>query len=63
MSPCLTCRAFAKPKPIERQTWRVRLNASGVQAICEFPERRIGFDRSAFAGDPRIASLEWERGA
>jgi hypothetical protein len=57
----LTCRGFAKAKPMEPQTWRIRLGASGVQAICEFPEKRIEFSRTAFA-DPRLAGLRWERG-
>lgn len=57
----LTCRAFTRPKPVERQTWRVRLSASGIQALCEFPEKRIGFGRADFAGDPRLAGLLWER--
>lgn len=43
------------------QTWRIRLGAFGVQAICEFPEKRIEFSRTAFA-DPRLVGLRWERG-
>ncbi len=57
----LTCRAFAKPRPVDRQTWRIRLSASGVQALCEFPRQRVGFGRTDLAGDPRIADLRWER--
>ncbi|MER8445639.1 RES family NAD+ phosphorylase [Mesorhizobium sp. M1066] len=57
----LTCRGFAKAKPMEPQTWRIRLGAFGVQAICEFPEKRIEFARTAFA-DPRLTDLRWERG-
>jgi hypothetical protein len=57
----LACVAFAGPRPIERQTWRIRLSASGVQAICECPDMRIGFDRNAFAADPRIAAFDWDR--
>lgn len=57
----LTCRAFARPKPVERQNWRIRLGAHGVQAICDFPENRIGFGRLAFADDPRLAAIRWER--
>lgn len=57
----LSCAAFAEPRPIERQTWRIRLSASGIQAVCEFPDMRVGFDREAFAVDPRIASFRWER--
>ena len=57
----LSCRAFAVHEPIGRQTWRVSLNAHGVRAICDFPEVRVSFDRRAFAADPRIARLRWER--
>jgi hypothetical protein len=57
----LACRAFARPRPIDRRTWRVRLSAFGAQAICEFPDIRLGFDRAAFAADPRIAALNWGR--
>lgn len=56
----LSCATFARPKPVDRQTWRIRLSASGVQALCEFPERRLGFDRTAF-DDRRLASLRWDR--
>jgi hypothetical protein len=57
----LTCRAFDSREPIERQTWRIHLGAHGVRALCEFPDQRLGFDRHAFADDPRIARLRWER--
>jgi hypothetical protein len=57
----LTCRAFAKPHPIEQQTWRIRLSDAGAQAICEAPKSGITFDRKAFATDPRIAKLRWVR--
>lgn len=57
----LTCRAFAAREPSARQTWRIAVGPSGVRALCAFPELRLGFDREAFAGDPRIASLKWER--
>jgi hypothetical protein len=32
-----------------------------VQAICEFPDIRIEFDRDAFAADLRIAAFSWDR--
>ncbi|MDX3928786.1 MAG: RES family NAD+ phosphorylase [Shinella sp.] len=51
----LTARAFAEPRPIERQTWHIRLSPLGVQAICDFPAMRIGFSRGDFANDPRLA--------
>lgn len=52
----LTATGFAQPRPVERQTWRIRLSALGVQALCDHPPRRIGFSREDFRGDPRIAS-------
>ncbi|HEY7500523.1 MAG TPA: RES family NAD+ phosphorylase [Vicinamibacterales bacterium] len=57
----LTCRVFSPANPVDRQTWRVHLGATGARAICEFPRARVAFDREAFADDPRIASLIWER--
>jgi hypothetical protein len=57
----LTCAAFSVTVPIERQTWRLHLDSGGVRALCEFPERRLAFDRTSFAADPRIADLRWER--
>ena len=59
----LMCRAFAKPAPVARQTWRIRLSPSGVQALCEFPRQGVEFPRDAFATDPRIAALNWDRAA
>jgi hypothetical protein len=58
----LMCRAFARPAPVDRQTWRIRLSPSGVQAICEFPRQGVEFPRGTFAADPRIAALNWDRG-
>ena len=57
----LACRAFSRPDPLERQTWRLNLNAHGARAVCEFPELRLEFTREIFANDPRIAALRWER--
>jgi hypothetical protein len=57
----LTCRAFAAPEPIDRQTWRVHFGPSGARAIGDGVSRRLGFPRTAFASDPRIVALEWER--
>lgn len=63
----LACRAFAGPAAgdrqiLERQTWAIRLSPTGVQALCEFPRQRLEFRRDAFAADPRIAALTWDRG-
>ena len=57
----LACRAFSTKQPAKRQTWRLSLNAHGARAVCEFPELRLEFTRQAFAADPRIAALRWER--
>jgi hypothetical protein len=57
----LSCRPFAAREPVERQTWRLGLGPAGVRAVCAFPDARLEFDRSAFAADPRIATLTWER--
>jgi hypothetical protein len=51
----LTAKAFAAREPVERQTWRIRLSRTGVQAIRDFPLLRIGFSREDFAADPRIS--------
>ncbi len=52
----LSPAGFASPGPTMRQTWRIRLSASGVQALRDFPEARLGFSRADFADDPRIAA-------
>jgi RES domain len=57
----LTCRAFASREPVERQTWRIQLGAYGARAVCDFPDARLGFDRRAFADDPRMGRMKWER--
>ena len=57
----LTCAAFASHEPIERQTWRMHIDATGVRALCSFPDQRLGFDRHFFARDRRIAELTWDR--
>ena len=57
----LTCAAFAKPEPLERQTWKIGLGATGAHAICEFPPARLEFDRAAFAVDPRLDGMAWSR--
>jgi hypothetical protein len=57
----LTCRAFANSKPIDQQTWHIRLSEAGAQAVFEAPKSSITFDRSTFAGDFRIAKLRWAR--
>jgi hypothetical protein len=57
----LTCRAFVCREPLERQTWRMLLGGQGVHAFCDDPDARLAFDRKAFADDPRIAAMTWDR--
>ncbi|WP_372425385.1 RES family NAD+ phosphorylase [Salinarimonas chemoclinalis] len=57
----LACEAFSTSTPTETRTWRLHLSATGGQAICAFPPDRIGFARDAFADDPRLAGMVWER--
>jgi hypothetical protein len=57
----LSCRVFAEPAPVEQETWRLRFGTAGVAAIADFPRRSIAFGRDAFAGDPRIDGLRWDR--
>ena len=56
----LTCAAFARPVPTERQTWRVRIGPFGVQALREHPPGGVEFARDAFDADPRVRGMEWE---
>jgi len=57
----LTCRAFATPQPVDRQTWRIRISAAGAQALREHPRLGLEFGRDAFSGDPRLQGMTWSR--
>jgi hypothetical protein len=57
----LTCAAFAALYPQDFETWRIGVSPSGAYAIREVPVARIEFGRDAFAADPRIAAMRWER--
>jgi hypothetical protein len=57
----LSCRAFAANAPTLRQTWRLRLGPHGVQALCDHPDLRLDFGRDAFARDPRLSHMRWQR--
>lgn len=57
----LTCAAFVSAQPEERRRWRIHLGAAGARAIGDDPDERLSFDRAAFARDPRIRSLNWDR--
>jgi hypothetical protein len=57
----LACRAFAANDAVDRQTWHLFFSRAGVRAACESPAGSIPFGPDAFAADPRINSLRWER--
>lgn len=57
----LTCRAFASPAPVERQSWRIRISRTGAQALCEHPRLGVEFPPDSFVGDPRLAGMIWDR--
>lgn len=59
----LTCAAFAAPVPGARATWAVKLGPQGqfAQARGDAAPGALDFPRDAFARDPRIAALGWER--
>ena len=57
----LTCAAFAESYPLDYRTWRIGVGAGGAYALSDFPRVAIEFDRAAFAADPRIAGMVWER--
>ena len=50
----LACTAFTGDQPIEYRTWRLSFSPSGINALCDWPEQRIGFPLAMFANDPRI---------
>ena len=53
----LTCTAFTGRKPSSYATWRISLSAHGANALCDRPERRVGFLMKDFASDRRVAVL------
>lgn len=57
----LACGAFRSTAPVERQTWRIRINQTGAQAIREHPRLGIEFPPDSFAADPRLAGMAWDR--
>ena len=53
----LSCRAFARPAPLSRQTWKIRLGPDRVQALCDFPAVSLELTVAEFAVDPRLSGL------
>ena len=44
------------PHPTRMTTWRLHFSNYGVNAICDYPDTRLGFSLGTFANDPRIAA-------
>jgi hypothetical protein len=57
----LSCRAFGEAHPAERQTWRIRIGRTGAQVLREHPRLALDFAQDAFAPDPRLEGMAWER--
>ena len=57
----LSCAAFAETRPRRFDTWRIGVSRTGVYAIRESLGAKIEFNRDAFASDPRVAAMQWER--
>jgi hypothetical protein len=57
----LTCRAFAVRKPISRQSWRLRIGATGIRALCDYPEMQLELPPNGFPTDPRLEGFAWNR--
>jgi hypothetical protein len=57
----LTCRLFTHYDFVDRQTWHLHFGNTGVRAVREFPVETIHFDQDAFAADPRVTSMQWNR--
>lgn len=57
----LTCRAFAGAVPVDRQTWRIRISPTGVQAVRDHPRLGIEFPPDCFAADLRLAGMVQDR--
>jgi hypothetical protein len=55
----LSCRTFTRNDVVARRSWRIHLNVSGARLFCEAPQMTLDLPRDTFAGDPRIAAMNW----
>jgi hypothetical protein len=53
----LRCCAFANPKPIKLQSWRILMSRHGAFASCEAPARGMTFPIGIFLTDTRLQPL------
>ncbi|MFT6606210.1 MAG: hypothetical protein ACJA2X_001413 [Halocynthiibacter sp.] len=57
----LTCAVFQDAAPVDRQSWRIRISPSGVQAVRDHPRLGLEFGRDDFDFDPRVKGMNWDR--
>lgn len=57
----LNPESFTRGDVVDRQSWKIHLDANGARAVCESPHFSLAFDREAFAEDPRMKGLIWDR--
>jgi hypothetical protein len=57
----LSPTAFAAKAPVDRQTWRIHLDANGARAFCEAPRKTLALGRHAFDTDRRMIGFIWDR--
>ncbi|MTH94791.1 RES family NAD+ phosphorylase [Roseibium sp. RKSG952] len=51
----LSCRAFTRSEPVDRESWRIHLTRTGAQAVREHPRLGVEYPLRSFSGDPRLA--------
>ena len=59
----LKCSTFAKPKPVDMQTWALFVTQYGISAAREFPRLKLGWERALFTGDLRLADTRLQPSA
>jgi len=58
----LACDAFAKPKPLRMQSWKLQPGAFGMLLLCDgYPRERFTLPPDHFANDPRFHAMRWQR--
>lgn len=57
----LSCSGFAAPGPSQHHSWKLWFNPHGVHAIEDFGAGRFDIKTEAFAEDPRLKDMVWDR--
>lgn len=50
----LTCTVFTDATPRHFETWRMALSDLGVNALCDWPSKRLALPIETFSADPRL---------